>query len=113
MESLTDEENMQLAINATKSGISQRKAAATFGVPRTTLQDRLAGREPNKIAKQHMQRLTPEEEGALCRALLQMHAWGWPIGVHGLESFAQQLLQKKGDFEPLGRIYYYYFIFIL
>jgi len=77
---------MQLAIKAIQSG--QRSAAITFNVPRSTLQDRLAGMQPNKVSKQHMQRLTVEEEGALCRVLQQMHLYGWPIGITGLECFA-------------------------
>ena len=66
------------------------------------MRDRLAGMQPNKVSKQHMQRLTLEEEGAICRVLQQMDAWGWPIGISGLESLAKQLLEQKGDFNPLG-----------
>jgi hypothetical protein len=40
-----------------------------------------------------------------------MDEWGWPIGISGLESLAQQLLKQKGDFKDLG-IYYTFFILI-
>ena len=49
-----------------------------------------------------MQRLTLEEESSICRIIQQMHLWGWPIGIAGLECFARQLLAQKGDLEPLG-----------
>ena len=50
-----------------------------------------------------MQRLTPEEEGAICRIIQQMHLRGWPIGICSLECFARQLLEQKGDFKSVGK----------
>ena len=72
MDSLTPEARIQLAIKAIQSGTSQRSAADTFNVPRTTLRDRIGGMQQNKVSKQCMQRLTLEEEGAICRVLQQM-----------------------------------------
>ena len=107
MDTLTLEQRTQLAIEAFQSGDypSKHGAANAFNVPWTSFRNRLAGMQTNRASKQHMQCLTPEEEGAICRVLQQMHAWGWPIGIAGLESFTQQLLQQKGDFEPLGTYY--------
>ena len=104
MDTPTLEQRIQLAIEAFQSGSlsSKRSAAKTFDVPWTSFQNRLAGIQPNRASKQHMQRLTQEEEGAIHRVLQQMHLWGWPIGIHGLECFARQLLEQKGDFKPLG-----------
>lgn len=39
-------ENMQLALVAVRNGASQRAASRQYGVPRGTLQDKLAGRLP-------------------------------------------------------------------
>lgn len=99
------EDRIQLAIQAlrSKSMSSVRKAALTFNVPRSTLQHRIAGMQPNKTSKQHMQRLTPEEEGAISRVVQQLCLWGWPITIQGLESLARQLLDQKGDYKPLGK----------
>jgi hypothetical protein len=72
MDSLTTEERIQLAIKAIQLGTSQRNATDTFNVPRTTLRNRLGGMQQNKILKQYMQRLTLEEEGAICCVLQQM-----------------------------------------
>jgi hypothetical protein len=72
MDSLTLEERIQLAIKAIQSSTSQRSAAVTFNVPRSTMRDRLGGMQQNKVSKQHMQRLTPEDEGAICRVLQQI-----------------------------------------
>ena len=38
---------------------SARKAALAYGVPPSTLNDRLNGKLPKQIAHQHEQRLTP------------------------------------------------------
>jgi hypothetical protein len=50
-----------------------RSAASIFDVPWSTFHGRLASVQTNRASKQHMQRLTPEEEGAICRVLQQMH----------------------------------------
>ena len=99
------ESRIQAAIEALRSGTtpSLRKAAVTYDVPRTTLQHRLAGMQPNKISKQCMQRLTPEEESAIERTIQQLFLWGWPMTIKGLEALARQLLDHKGDFQPLGK----------
>jgi hypothetical protein len=55
---------IQSAINDLNSGVftSQRKAAQAWGVPRSTLQERINSRQPNAIAHSNQQRLTPEQE---------------------------------------------------
>jgi hypothetical protein len=54
------EKQIQLTIQAlqSKAESSVRKAALTFNFSRSTLCDRIAGMQPNKASKQHMQRLT-------------------------------------------------------
>jgi hypothetical protein len=113
MDSTDDPETrIQEAITALRSGSSKsiRQAADTFDVPRSTLQDRLRGLRPNKISKQGMQRLTPEEEDSIDRAVHQLFLWGWPISISGLETLARQLLDHKGDQEPLGKNWYLAFL---
>jgi hypothetical protein len=102
------EQRIQAAIAALKSKtiLSVRQAAATFSIPRSTLQGHLAGLQPNKTSKTGMQRLTPEEEGAIERTVQQLSLWGWPITIQGLEALARELLEKKGDLEPLGKNWY-------
>jgi len=74
MDTEDTEERIQAAIAALKSKAipSVRKAALKFDVPRSTLQDRLAGVQPIKISKQSMQRLTPEEEDSVVRTIQQL-----------------------------------------
>jgi hypothetical protein len=69
------EQRVQLAIQAIQSHaeLSVRSAAKTFDVPRTTLWHRIAGMLANKDSKQHIQRLTPEEEASIRRVILQIY----------------------------------------
>jgi hypothetical protein len=69
MESLPKEERIQLAIKAIQSCASERSAANSFNVPRKSVRNRQAGMRSNKVLKSHMQRLTPEEEGSICRVI--------------------------------------------
>ena len=112
MDTEDTEERIQAAIAALKSKAvpSVRKAALKFNVPRSTLQDRLAGVQPIKISKQSMQRLTPEEEDAIVRTIQQLSLWGWPLTIEGLKALATQLLLQKGDNDPLGHCWYSNFL---
>ena len=76
--------------------------ARRFGVPRSTLNDRIAGRIPRKKQHQGMQRLTTEEEDSLKRWIKRLQAWGWPPRVEQTYSMATELLRAKGVTKPLG-----------
>lgn len=106
------EERIQRAITALQSGVetSVRKAATNFDVPRSTLRHRMAGMQPNKSSKIAMQRLTPEEEDAIKKTILQLFAWGWPMTIKAVEALASQLLVKRGDTQPLGKNWHYSFL---
>jgi hypothetical protein len=64
--------SIQSAIRDLESGVytSQRAAAKAWGVPRSTLQDRLSGHLPHAVAHQHQQRLSPEQEEFLIEWIL-------------------------------------------
>jgi hypothetical protein len=59
---------MQQAIASVKSGaLSRRKAAELFGVPKTTLLDKLSGRNPEeRVRPGPATVLTQAEENFLC-----------------------------------------------
>lgn len=63
------------------STLSMRKAAKQYGVPRSTLDDRINGRVTTQIARQNRQKLTPEEELVVARWILRLQRWGWPPRV--------------------------------
>ncbi|KAL2018822.1 hypothetical protein VTK56DRAFT_380 [Thermocarpiscus australiensis] len=100
------ERRMQLAIEAirTKAILSVRRASITFNVPRSTLQDRLAGkRVPNRYSKTGLQKLSVEEEDFITREMTRLHNTGHRPTIKTLEQLAAQLLAGKGLRAPLGK----------
>ncbi|XPS80474.1 hypothetical protein M3J07_012451 [Ascochyta lentis] len=55
---------IQSAINSLISSVyrSQRKAAAAYRIPESTLRGRLRGQQPHATAHSNQQQLTPEQE---------------------------------------------------
>ena len=103
---------IQSAISDLNSGVftSQRKAAQAWGVPRSTLQERLNGRQPNAIAHSNQQRLTPEQEGFLVQWILEEDERAQPPSHPRVREMATRILHMNGDYEPLGRLWVPHFI---
>lgn len=101
---VASEEQIQLALRALRDGSisSVRQAAYTFNVPRSTLQHRFNGRPDTKDRQVKQQRLTVAEEHAIVQAIYTLSRWGWPMSIQWLQSFATNLLRKKGDTNELG-----------
>jgi hypothetical protein len=49
-----------------------------------------------------MQQLNVGEEAALQVHILELASWGFPIRVKRVRAMAMELLEDKGDTEPLG-----------
>jgi len=59
------EDNLQLALDAIANGIGKREAERQFGIPKSTLLDRLNGQQSRKEAFSGFQRLSPTQESLL------------------------------------------------
>ena len=70
------EEAIQRALNAVANGMSQKKAGLEFGVPRSTLQNRINGILSRQEAHEHEQRLSPVQEDHLTQWVLTQEALG-------------------------------------
>lgn len=112
MDHVDQETRIQQAIQALSSGAitSERLAARTFSVPRSTLRGRKGGKETRSHAHISLQRLSADEEDALVRACSQLNAWGWPLRSNTLENLAFKFLKDKGDTRKLGANWYKNFI---
>ena len=88
---------MQMAISVYKSkkNQSQAKAAEVFGVPRSTLQDRLRGINSRSETRANDYKLTISEEEALVQKLLDADKRGFPIRPEFLCGMAQILLREQ------------------
>lgn len=105
---LDQEARINLAIAALNDGsiTSLREASRVYNLPRSTLQARYHGRRAQKVYSQSLQRLSVAEEESIRRCIMQMAIWGWPISIRYLEALAKDLLQRRGDTDPLGHNWY-------
>ena len=85
-----------------ESPISIRKIARMFGVPNSSLQNRIIGLPSKQMDCERRQRLNCQEEMALVEWILRLQAWGWPARVDQTREMARELLDKKNDTKPLG-----------
>lgn len=95
--------NLTQALEAVANGQSARKAALDWGIPKSTLQNRLYGHESHQQAAESQQRLSPVQEGHLTNWILVQEALGLPPTHAQIKEFAQRILAIKGDYEPLGK----------
>ncbi len=100
---LSQEERITLAYarwneaSAANENPSQAKLARQYGIPSSTLWDRINGRKTAAARNQQFQRLSLEEEEAICDWILRLQAWGWPLRVKQVRSIAKELLIRKSD----------------
>jgi hypothetical protein len=97
------EDDLQQALQAFANGQSLRKASLKWGVPRRTLQDRLTGTQPRRLAFAPLQRLSQTQEDHLAKWVLIQASLGLPPTHSQLKEFAERVLQVKGDLQPLGK----------
>ena len=81
---------------------SQRKAAKAYGVPRSSLQARLAGHQTHATAHQHQQRLTPGQEDFLAEWIFDKDSRAQPPTHARVREMATRILHMNNDFRPLG-----------
>lgn len=97
------ENTLRAAIDAVNSGTSIRRAAKDYGIPLTTLHNRLAGREPRKTAYTFRQKLSPVQEAQLTEWVLVQGALGLPPTHAQIRTFASRILATGGSTEGVGK----------
>ena len=102
---MAPEENIQRAIQAVRGGQSIRKASEAWGVPFSTLRDRVnANAQPKGQYKAHvMQKLSPHQEKHLADWVLTQEALGLPVKHRQIEVFANRILCASGSNETVGK----------
>ena len=100
---LSQEERITLAharwneASAANENPSQAKLARQYGIPSSTLWNRINGRKTAAARNPQFQRLSPDEEAAIRDWILRLQAWGWSSRVKQVRSIAKELLIKKSD----------------
>ncbi|KAF4474422.1 hypothetical protein CGGC5_v016974 [Colletotrichum fructicola Nara gc5] len=97
------ESHIAQALEAIANGQSIRKASAEFGIPNSTLQNRLRGIQSRGLAYSNLQRLSPTQEKHLAEWVRVQAALGLPPTHQQLKEFAERILQNQGDSQPLGK----------
>jgi hypothetical protein len=89
------EETFLKALQAVKDKrMSLRDAQKEYGVPKTTLIDRLAGRRGAKLGRTTV--LSEEEEEYLVERILVMGEWGFPLAKRDLTHIVKDYLDRQG-----------------
>ena len=88
------QEDFKLAVESIQDGMSVRKAAEEFNVPRTTLMDRLHNRTTDKLGRPC--ELTEEEENLLADRVKLMGDWGFPLTMIDVRKLVQDYLNSSG-----------------
>ena len=88
-----------------EGSLSITKAARLYVVSKATLYRRINGRRDQVSYGITKQRLTPEEEDSIKSWVLEIQAWGFPPRVAQLREMEEELLQAKGDYKELGKIW--------
>jgi hypothetical protein len=93
----TKEIRMGLAIEAAKT-LSIRRAAAKYGIPRSTLQDRLKGTKSPSESQARYQTLSPEEETEIVRWIERLDDMSIPPrAIHVYQMVAAILAKRPPD----------------
>ena len=98
------EDDLKEAINAIQNGVSIRQASKDWGVPKTTLQDRIKGAQPKGLYEsQVQQKLSVEQEKHLARWIITQEALGLPVTHNQIQLFANRVLEAGGSRQTVGQ----------
>ena len=88
--------NMQKAVKAVEEGMSVRKAAEKFTVPRSSLHDRVTGRVHFEARSGPSPYLSYEEEEELASFLIQTAKIGYPHTKRQVLALVEKIVAAKG-----------------
>lgn len=97
------EKSIASALEAIQNGLSQRKAAKRWGIPRSTLQKRLNGSQSRSDANEYLQRLSRQQESRLAEWVLVQSKLGLPLTRQQIQEFASRIVKEGGNDQPLGK----------
>ncbi|RAL64783.1 hypothetical protein DID88_001380 [Monilinia fructigena] len=91
------EDNIQKAIESLKNKrfTSIRSAAIHFKIPKSTLTNRMAGRQSRSQSHESFQKLSNAEEKTLVRWISRLTATGYPATPGLLKEMAQEILNQR------------------
>jgi transcriptional regulator with XRE-family HTH domain len=105
------ESKIILAIKAirTSKKLSRRKAAKIYGVPFSTLNDRINGRTCLRESRPSVTNFTILEEDIIVRNILDLDSRGFAPRLAGVEDTANYILESRGA-KRVGKLWAYRFV---
>ena len=91
---------MLVTLEEVKKGLPVRKAATQYGVPRTTLQDRVVGKVVHGKNPDPKPYLVPAEEKELSQFLVDVAEAGYGKTQQQVMSIAESVARDKGVLKP-------------
>ena len=91
-----NENSMEEAVSAIEKGMTVRRAAEMYRVPRSTLHDHFSGRVKYGVKSGPSQYLTTAEEEELASFLMETSRIGYPHTKNQILTIVQQILESKG-----------------
>ena len=88
------EDVLQKALEAVTNGMPKKQASKIYGIPRSTIQNRLSGKF-RKISLGPAPILTNEEELIIVDWVLRCHRKGFPRRKENIQSAVKEFLQKQ------------------
>ncbi|KAH7460506.1 hypothetical protein FOMA001_g19590 [Fusarium oxysporum f. sp. matthiolae] len=97
------EEDMSAALQMVSEGVSINKAAAAYGINRSTLQDRIKGATTPRQAHEPEQKLSAVQERRLRDWIMVQADLGCPVSHQQVRHFANQIAIRNGFPEGVGK----------
>jgi len=97
------ENALTAAIDAVNAGIPVKRVAHDYGIPRTTLQHRLAGRQPKTTVHTSQQKLSPIQESRLAEWICVQDTLGLAPTHTQIRTFASRILLAGGSATGVGK----------
>jgi hypothetical protein len=86
----------------TEEGVSLVRAAQQYGVPKSTLSDRIQGQGAQAQQLRPNRRISVEDEDRIKQWVLCQEFLGNGLSYNRIRKAVENLLQQRGDNEPLG-----------
>ena len=93
--------NLKLQSMQSKITMSERKASLTFGIPRSTIQNKLNGKHFKNIGGQIT--FAQQEEELFAIRIMKMCEWGFPVDIADLRMIVSVYLENQKHIIPKFR----------
>ncbi|CCD33716.1 hypothetical protein BofuT4_P065280.1 [Botrytis cinerea T4] len=104
------EDDIAAALFAIAGGMSMRKACSEYGIPRTTLHNRINGHLSHKKGAQNLQKIAPVQERALANWILVQEALGTSPTHRQIRELGESILNLEGGDLSLGKRWIHSFL---